>query len=593
MSKDNVSRLYSLSVVIFATLIFGAMVWRARFGLDLTDESFYLIWSSNPWIYPVSTSQFGFIYYPLYKLAGESVFVFRCLNLFLTGSLAFVFCRLAFLSRSPGLLSNAQVYGLVSVSMVCAFPFVLTPNYNILSVQAALLIASSICILVTRQGLAAFAGWFLLGFGGWVSFMAKPTSAAILGLMAMSFILVIRRATWKGILTSVLTAGGLLFLTAVVIDGSVALFIARLSGGANLAVVMDPNYSPLKLFRLDDIDFLFRDWVRFALYVAVISSWNIFDALESRTRGMLWPVWFLVLMSLVDFVWGEVRYSIVKGIFLFAVPFAAILVLCWRSLLKRRIGFLTDRDKRETVLLAFLLIAVPYATAFGTNGNYWTQASTAGFFWVVGGVLMLAFDPGASRLSMGPILVAQIIILNLVYDNFKFPYRHSQELSLNNKYVEFGKSGGLWMSRDFANYLDSIRSAAGQAGFAAGMQVLDLTGRSPGVVYALNGVAIGQPWMIGGYSGSEDFVRRSLALVECEEIYGSWLLVEHGGPREISFKVLDTYDLTLDDYENVGQFTSVQSDFSEKYQQNLLKPKRSSYYIEKNCVSTHERKSGK
>jgi hypothetical protein len=86
-------------LAIAAIVTLSTLVWLlvySRYGIDLTDESYYLIWMSNPWIYPVSASQFGFIYHPLYLLFRGDIILLRQANILITFGLSWVLCMLFF-----------------------------------------------------------------------------------------------------------------------------------------------------------------------------------------------------------------------------------------------------------------------------------------------------------------------------------------------------------------------------------------------------------------------------------------------------------------------------------------------------------------
>ena len=63
--------------------------WYAAHGFDPADEGFYLVWISEPRSFRTSVSQFGFVYHPLYD-AGRTATSPRCAgpHLLLTAGLA-------------------------------------------------------------------------------------------------------------------------------------------------------------------------------------------------------------------------------------------------------------------------------------------------------------------------------------------------------------------------------------------------------------------------------------------------------------------------------------------------------------------------
>ena len=71
-----------------SVLVLGLLLKYSAYGIDFTDESFYLVWISNPFIYSVSLTQFGFIYHPLYSLLGGDIAALRQANILITYGLA-------------------------------------------------------------------------------------------------------------------------------------------------------------------------------------------------------------------------------------------------------------------------------------------------------------------------------------------------------------------------------------------------------------------------------------------------------------------------------------------------------------------------
>ena len=60
--------LISFFCLLSTTLILYWVFKFSAYGIDFTDEGYYLHWISNPFLYKSSLSQFGYIYHPLYNL---------------------------------------------------------------------------------------------------------------------------------------------------------------------------------------------------------------------------------------------------------------------------------------------------------------------------------------------------------------------------------------------------------------------------------------------------------------------------------------------------------------------------------------------
>ena len=56
--------------------------------------------------------------------------------------------------------------------------------------------------------------------------------------------------------------------------------------------------------------------------------------------------------------------------------------------------------------------------------------------------------------------------------------------------------------------------------------MIDLTGKSPGLLYLLGAKSIGTAWNSVGYKGSLDKAKATFRLVDCQDISNAWILYE-------------------------------------------------------------------
>jgi hypothetical protein len=146
------------------------------------------------------------------------------------------------------------------------------------------------------------------------------------------------------------------------------------------------------------------------------------------------------------------------------------------------------------LVLNFLIF--PYVYAFGIANNYWVLGPAAGIFWILASLVLLSpiasnRMPSSLLLSLG--FAVQIIIVTLVQSGVETPYRQSQPLRENDCKFEIGRLGSsLMFSKGFGQYISEVISLAKQAGFKQGAPMIDLTGQSPGILYALSAINIGQ-----------------------------------------------------------------------------------------------------
>jgi hypothetical protein len=128
----------------------------------------------------------------------------------------------------------------------------------------------------------------------------------------------------------------------------------------------------------------------------------------------------------------------------------------------------------------------------------------------------------------------------------EFPFRQRTALRLQDVPVAVGPRGDqiLLVDRETARYFAELGAELQRLGFRRGDGMIDMTGESPGIVFAIGGVALGEPWLLGNYPGSTPFAKRALARVSCEQLANAWILMAPGGERAISPAVLKSVGLS-------------------------------------------------
>ena len=214
-----------------------AVLMLADRGYELTDEGFYLNWLSSPGLWPTSTTLFGFVYHPLFVVLDGDITQMRRVAVVLTLGLSWV---AAFLALGPARHSWPRVIG-VAISTAVASEalrihnlWLLTPNYNILVLQSALLIATGLLLWWERERTATnvpdvprrsvlmqWGGATLVGLGGVALFMAKPPGATATGMVVALAVVLGCRSRRMMLLSAVIAATTLIVVTMIV-DGSPA-----------------------------------------------------------------------------------------------------------------------------------------------------------------------------------------------------------------------------------------------------------------------------------------------------------------------------------------------------------------------------------
>lgn len=588
----------ALACACLATL--AILAWLMAFshrGFDFTDEAFYVVWITQPWIYPASVTQFGFLYHPLSEALGGSIVLLRQSNVAITFLLAWLLsaCLLLGGSRRP------RVYGpLLAVSAILASSsigffnyWILYPSYNSLVFQAMLVTATGYILAGRSPSAASLAGWAAIGVGGWLAFMAKPPTAAALAVMTAVYVLAAGKFSLRNAVISVAIAAALTLASALVIDGSLALYVERMRDGIEVGRTLGSGHTVAQLLRIDG--FTLRAFDLYALALVTAGTFASICLCASKNRllvgiGLLAPVAIALLELAVLFqLWlPELRPSRYMGMVMFGVPIGAVAAAL--VLTRGRLA-----AARSDWALAGCLLLFPYAFAFGTTSNYWQVATLASFFWMLAGVaLLMAFirQTGSWKPLLPVAMSAQLVAAAVVYAASEAPYRQPQPLRLNDQTARIGNTE-LILDEGFARYFRELSALAETAGFQAGTPMIDMTGQSPASLYAIRAKLIGQAWTIGGYPGSGKLAIDMLERVPCAEVLGAWLLVEPGGPRSLLPEVLRHFGIDMDrDYEVVGDLLTPvgAGGYADPRAQKILRPNRSLEEIASACGRTESRR---
>jgi hypothetical protein len=545
-------------------MLLGWLLKFSAYGIDFTDESFYLVWISTPYLYSASTTQFGFVYHPLYQLLGGDITALRQVNILFTFALAWGLSQTflnSILPKQSGehLLRATLSAGLATAVLLIFDTWLVTPSYNSLTLQALLITATGLLMADKLLHRASMAGWVLIGIGGWLAFMAKPSTAMVLALAVILWLLALRRCNLRSLLLTGVSVLLPLLASAWLIDGSVVTFAARIQHGIQLTQDLAGGHSLLDMMRIDSFildEMLLEPLLLTSLLIFIATGFLL--APNKHWHYLSLPAQFAFFIFTASLVLDRQLWVIYLGpyqsLWVFAVMLAALL-LC---LTLGRLKALANITLSQWVM-AGLLVITPHIYAFGTNGNYWKTGGYAAIFWLLAGLTF--FGPlirkQASLLPLLPATLAtQAMVASLLQLGLDHPYRQPQPLKLNTSIQSLGADGSqLRLSEEYAQYIASAIDVARASGLQPFTPMIDLSGQSPGILYALGAKSIGQAWLVGGYPGSLKRASEALSLVDCQTVAASWVLWEPDGPRSLPTETLLQQGARFpDDYRQVGSW---------------------------------------
>ena len=565
---------------------FGLAAVLACFrGLDLTDESFYLLSIRSPFAYETLAVFFGFFYHPLSLLVHHDPVLLRLTNVAATLSLASLF-GFSLLERTVavgGTRKSKVLFPVISAGLLILLfgPFLemrMTPSYNTMALQGILLAVAGSFLIRGRPR----ASLLMMAAGGLILFLAKPPGAVLLGFLVLGYLLVNRSASWTvlGWLGILILLGFLLL--AIGIGESPAKLFSRYLDSAEFARKIDPMYSVSNLIRSDWPPIKLRQLLVGGIVVGVL-LWigKTSPGPKFQMVGRLAGGTALLIVGLnqgglpMPSLWIDEI-----GLQVLAFPAAAAILFAAQN------G--KSPFRCPVAPECFLLLLLPYVYVFGTGRAYWDNMPGACYFWFMAAVPLIL--TGFSAEDSEKILIRWTLIFLLMGSCIfsiagENPYRQNQPLAKQSGELKLaGWKVGLKVEEERADYYRALQRGALSAGLESGNYLTDLSGGSQGVSVVLDLIPLGSPWMPGGYPGSLEVAEFLLGKTDPQKLKESWILVTPDSRRRLDKKILKSLNLNFPDAYNLA--FSVVLPSGKSYP---LAPIRQEFYRPKNteCKSTN------
>jgi len=518
----------------------GLFIWMAWRGLDLTDESYYLL-SYQYWRGFTATATFFGAYFDLpFRLLGGDVGAMRVFGMALLTAAGGVFAWRAFLFGRDA--AEPVPWPFIGGGMAGAFFYysyattLRAPSYNLLVLFCMLTASALLLMLAEGRGSRRRLAWVAFGYGAIVGVCALTKATSAIAMVACHLIFLTRFATAARLLEWVVCALAGVAVNLLALQIAQPHWIDVLREGIQLTISMDGRYAAIPFAVLWDA--VVRGAVRLLpalvlaalVFVVVVRRWGrahravLSSLVVLLVAGILFTIqwqgygksWWVLLLFGTTLLWLAER-------------------LCRETPLPRW------RDVRGVAALSALLFALPICYSIGTNGSLPAHTQMATVFGVVALMLPLrrlhslglihgSALAGALALLCVPMLVSQLRSL----DDPAFTYLLRSGL-LDQQYpMALGLDRNtLRLDSTTRDNLDALTQQMAAAGYRRGEPVLDATGDGPGLVYALGGRPLGVAWMVGGYPGSERVAARVIDGLPVAELRGAWMLSADDNPRAL------------------------------------------------------------
>jgi hypothetical protein len=573
MRQTPTARMAWISVPIIATFVICWIIlfWAMGKGYDFTDDAHYLIWASNPFIYSWSVSEFGILWHPIYKLVGGDIKSFR-----LAGA--------ATLSISAAIFGWA-VWRLVAhrLHQACALPLILsitassfwafvfwlpTPGYNELNLCGLLLFCAGLMFAtpaaglhfsrVTAIGTAAKAA--LTAFGACIIAFAKPSTAIGAGLIGLVWLVVFRpqRSLLYSVYVGMFSA---IFFSIIIalLDGDFLTFIQRKLTGIHMLAIHSPTHGLDAAWRsvVDPlVDLVTSPPIRLPILIiiGILFCWSNIALWASRRLTWLVNILSIATAAGVAIAVGNWRMggNLTQEYYVALIAPTLLLIAFGLALVIKRLLW---RDRLPFAIAAVLAV-LPIIFSVGTGTPVIYHASQASVFWFAASIILATVTPTEvrSRIFGGTVMFSSFVTLGILLGAIADPYRLREPLWKQTERVEIGAlSSVLLVDPSTASYITELQGAAAAHDFQLSTPIIDLTGTSPGTVFAIGGEAPGIPWLSGGYVGSTSYVRETLSRVPYEHLRHAWVLTA-GSRDALPDAVLRSLGLDFPQgYQTVGR----------------------------------------
>ncbi len=538
----------------------GLFVWTAGYGLDFTDESYYLL-NYQHWRTLTATSTFFGAYFewPFRALGGDvgSIRVFGLVLLVAAGGFfTWRVCRFGRDAAEPipwryviaGMAGSLYYYSYVTTLRA--------PSYNLL-VLFCILVASGLLLVLTEGGSSRERlAWVSFGYGLLVGACAltKATSAVAMVVCHLAFLLIFgpmkRLPEWVA------------FAAAGVGVNLLALHLAQprwfdvLREGVLLTTTLDARYTTIPFGTLWEAALRGATRLLPSLFIGALAF-----AIVVRRWGRVhqWVLSLLVVVLVAGIFW-TIQFQVYGKSWWALIAFGTALL--WMAERLCRVEPLPRwGDVRGVAGLSLLLFVLPICYSVGTNGSLPAHTQMAAVFAIVAlmlplrrlhtlGLIHESALSGALALSCMPMLVSQWHSL----DDPAFTYRLRSGLLGQQHPLALGTQGRvLKLDATTREGVVLLTQRMAAAGYRSGDAIFDATGDGPGLVYALGGRPLGVAWLIGGYPGSARMASRVFDALAPDELRRAWVLTAEGNPRALhGFQELLLQRTSGPGYELVG-----------------------------------------
>ena len=573
------SRLLLLVSSIIFLYIGFLLLSNSSKGFDITDESYYILAAQYPnEIFSVLKHE-GYYTGLLYYLSEYNLSYFRSL-----GILLLIFISIWFALELHKYISKKFNYSTdfwdkflfivpISIGSLSYYKlWLITPSYNWLALVSVILVFISLFRIISNRernySRYITFDYILLSFSLSLAFMSKPTTALVLTIISVLFVIYeFKNINFKKALLSVTILTSIIMIVHIVIlDGGFNSYYTRLMESMEKIALMGGGHTLGS--RYEDMMELIEKFFFEKFYYHQINNIYIYGTI------FIVPILFIVRNKIDSLkVYIALMFVVLTAYsyFMYQHGFEPTFRLLWMRTIEllllnlilicigilfidKKIEFLTRILKILPLLI--ILIFGSFAYKFG-SANQIIHAMSGSMIFVIASMVTLnfIFDKRLNIKIFTALsgLILSIFIYFALYNAYDHPYRLITDIKGQDQKVAL--LGGLEVDKKTKQYIENLhRIASENKSEDEAISLIDMTGGSPGANVILDAEFFGASWLLGGYQGSNQFAERILKPYrDTDKLKKAWILVAPKGKRKLDLKILNKIDLDFpNNYKKIG-----------------------------------------
>lgn len=574
----------NIACAVITTCLWLFVLIYIRRGYEIADGGFYLLSYRNYDYATMTISEFEALNKIFYDVAGKSTTRMRSIGgilLLLTST----FTAITLTTLYPQNSEDDKSFSLKSLitserfALLCLIisggalfyvTWIPTPSYNWSNLFGLLLFWAGMVIwLDTSRPQRSALGVCLVGFAAGIIFWSRGMTAALLPLLLIG-VLLLHPTRIKAMFRKRHFVFGIMGLAIglsipTLVGDPPHISFQKMALFAEYKTIRQPtNGNILRLLenpqdKLLEVVILVIMGLHFGILLITTGIIIILSRIIRARPNLKKQLMILIEIAFVVMWFGNWRFlnQYIGGWWLSV--YVGTLIALFVAWYANRIISQPTNVRAYYLVFSVLFAITPLIFIVSAFASYAIMSSLANIFTVIAISMVLVLLPlNMTRLlrTLIPVsLCVQILILMVMTS--QHPYRQNVPVYEMHSpaNLRLGQETVL-VAEDVAIYLNQLQAQAQDAGFQARTPVIDMTGVSPGAVYALDGITYGFQFLFGGFGeGSDASVYFILSHWEQSELERAWILTDENNHRTaISLDILD--DLGLDfptDYVKVGE----------------------------------------